>query len=210
MSDIHDFKPRNGLRTKMFKRNSSVVTKAYCITKTGKEFSYFLPAESAYCWYPLFPYYNYYYLPDYHDILLVFDNQAPKYVKDNLSDRHIHLKDMFDYKSGNPKLKNNIIMNTNLGLEEKFKSQGMVTWNMPYSKKDIEDNYKKINNTIDIINENILSRQDQHREDSYNYHTIDVNTYNYANDSELNKLLEMGCALNMNKYMKKVNDVIIS
>lgn len=192
----------NGLRTKMFQQHGRLITKAYCLTKTNKELAYYFPVESAYIWYPLFSYYNYYYVPTYNDILLVVDDKAPEFVKNKLAHKHIHLKNLYDYATGKPKLKDNLIMNVNLGLEGKFQQEGLVTWSQNYTTKDLENNQKIINNTLDFINENILRRQEKH--EYLAEHQINGNSYNYADKKELSKLSELGCAINMNNYMLKV------
>ena len=197
---------KNGLRTKMFIQNGRIITKAYCITKTGKQMDYYFPAESAPSWYPLFPYYNYYYIPTYNDILLVVDDKAPKYIRQNLSNKHIHLKNMYNFKDDKVKVKHNLILDTNLGLDLKLKKEGFVTWTMPYHLSDIKDNQEKVNNTIDSINEKILARQEGSA--GLIEHRVNSETYNYATKSELSQLLELGCAINMNNYMKKVALVI--
>ena len=133
---------------------------------------------------------------------MVVDDKAPEFVKNKLAHKHIHLKNLYDYATGKPKLKDNLIMDVNLGLEGKFQQEGLVTWSQNYTTKDLENNQKIINNTLDFINENILRRQEKH--EYLAEHQINGNSYNYADKKELSKLSELGCAINMNNYMLKV------
>ena len=78
----------------MFMRDSKIIVKAFCINANEKELAYYFPQESAQYWYPLYPYYNYYYLPNYNDIMLVVDINAPDPIKTKINKEHIHLNDL--------------------------------------------------------------------------------------------------------------------
>lgn len=189
----------NGLRTKCLNRNGVTIMRAYAISNNSNEAIAELPAESGIYWYPLPFYFDYYYVNSLNDLVLKVDSSAPQEVFDKfkVNTRLSELYNYYDYTPGT----NNELYKINLGITTKLKSMGLHTWDGFYNKQYVTENFIMINNAFDKIEHEIVERQEE-------IESVDIlsSILDYATDSEVTKLADLGMAYRMTQYMRKVVD----
>ena len=174
-------------------------------TREGNGKDYILPAEDMDSWYSLYFYLDYYYIMSQDDFMLKADSTAPDYIKELMKNKPYHLGDFYDPVKRQPVVEDNFILRDNKAMENKLKTMGLTTWNEAYTPDDVNKNSKLISDTLDIIDNDLLDKQQ--KMNPKHERKLDKNSYGYASDNEARMLIDLGVAFTMNSIMSKIVDV---
>lgn len=203
MTNISKVK-ENGIKTKFFTKNGRVMVHVSATTSQGNSKDYILPIEEMDSWYPLYFYLDYYYISNRDSFMLKADSSAPQYIKDLLADKNYYLEDFYDPTKRVPVVTDNFILRDNKAMENKLKTLGLTTWNEAYTPEDVANNFTRISNTLDIIDNDLLDKQQvmMPKHDR----KLDKNSYGFASDEESAMLVDLGVAFSMTTLMSKIVD----
>lgn len=194
----------NGIKTKFFVKNGRVMVHVTASTRVGNSNDYILPADDMDSWYSLYFYLDYFYNSTADKFILKADSSAPDYIKDLLDKKTYKLEDFYDPIKRQPVQEHNFILEDNKAMENKLKTLGLVTWNEAYTPEDIANNSKLISDTLDIIDNDLLDKQQ--KLNPKHERKLDKNSYGYASDNEARMLIDLGVAFTMNHIMGKITD----
>lgn len=195
----------NGIKTSFFVKNGRVMVYVTANTREGNGKDYILPAEDMDSWYSLYFYLDYYYIMSQDDFMLKADSTAPDYIKELMKKKPYHLGDFYDPVKRQPVVEDNFILRDNKAMENKLKTMGLTTWNEAYTPDDVNKNSKLISDTLDIIDNDLLDKQQ--KMNPKHERKLDKNSYGYASDNEARMLIDLGVAFTMNSIMSKIVDV---
>jgi len=204
----------NGLKTKMFVENGRVMVRLSSETMNHHMKEYFAPVEDANVFYPLYFYYDFHYEDPYKDIILKLYSNAPKsiveYISKHFPHNNVYLKRLYDFEKQVPiNIDTNFIMHSNEAAEYKLQKLGIKTWGEFYTKKDVYDNFSKINKILSEIESSLLDKAKSigliHDENiDKNNELTEKKILSQASDEDLRLYIELGVAYRMNVFMSKV------